>query len=356
MISELHLRIWFNETWRGTYQFIKLLRQGASPRRLTIIGSHPIPSTPFLQACDAVITEPGAEGDAFVAAALRVCERYRIDVFVPGRNMLAVAGRIADFTAAGVRVICSPAEAIALFATKSGQYAAMRARGLPVPRTIAVTTLAQYQDAYAALAAGGSAVCVKPDVDHGGQGFRIIDPEAERIDALFESPSVRVSPSTIERLLGAVDRFAPLIVGEYLEGPEFSIDVLSDDQTVYAAIPRGKSGPPWTREIVDDPALVDLASRVVREFGLRYLSNVQIRFTAGEPRILEVNTRAASGTYQSAASGLNLPWACLRLALGEPVNLPEPGLPCTLIAYNEAIPMNPPVDPDGPQSLVTAVA
>jgi len=80
------LRIWFNETWRGTYQFIGLLRAGARPRRLTVIGSHRLISTPFLQACDAVVDEPTTDGDAHVDAALEICRRHGGDVFVPGRK------------------------------------------------------------------------------------------------------------------------------------------------------------------------------------------------------------------------------------------------------------------------------
>jgi biotin carboxylase len=335
------IRIWFNETWRGNYQLIGLLRAGAD-RRLTVIGSHGIPSTPFLQACDEVIAEPPEVGAAFVEVALELCRRHRIDVFVPNREMLAVAEQADRFTAAGVAVMCSPAEAVGTFTTKSGQYAEMARVGLPVPRTITVTTLDEFRAAYDTLLADGHAVCFKPDVDHGGQGFRILDSKAEELPALLAPPSARVAPSTVERILGTVASFQPLLVGQFLEGPEYSVDVLSDDGRMLAAVPRGKSGLPWTRELVGDPDVIELTRRVVAAFGLRYLSNVQIRYHGRRPVILEVNTRAASGTYQSAAAGVNLPWLALRLALGQPVDVPAPSFPHTLIAYTEAMPMRRP--------------
>ncbi|WP_018499987.1 ATP-grasp domain-containing protein [Parafrankia discariae] len=327
-----------------------------------MLGSHQIPSTPFLQACDAVIDEPPGEGDEFVEQALAACRRHGVDVFVPGRNMLDVAARVGEFEAAGVRVMCSPAASARIFTTKSGQYAAMAARGLPVPRTRTVTTFAQFEAACAELSAAGGTVCVKPDVDHGGQGFRIIDGDAERLTALFEPPSVRVSPATLERILGRAGSFPALVVGEYLGGPEFSVDVLSRPApgtgaaapetgaaagpvavpgSVLAAVPRGKDGLPWTRNLRADAAVTELATRVVEAFGLAYLNNVQIRYRGATPVLLEVNTRAASGTYQSAATGLNLPWFALALLLGEPVEVGSPDLPQTLIAYNEAMVMRP---------------
>lgn len=328
-----------------------------------MLGSHQIPSTPFLQACDAVIDEPPGEGDEFVEQALAACRRHGIDVFVPGRNMLDVAARVGEFEAAGVRVMCSPAASARIFTTKSGQYAAMAARGLPVPHTRTVTTFAEFEAARDELSAGGCMVCVKPDVDHGGQGFRIIDGDAERLTALFEPPSVRVSPATMERILGRAGSFPALVVGEFLDGPEFSVDVLSRPASgtspapgtspvpgpgpvampgsVLAAVPRGKDGLPWTRNLRADAAVTELATRVVEEFGLAYLNNVQVRYRAATPVLLEVNTRAASGTYQSAAAGLNLPWLALALLLGEPVEVGSPDLPQTLIAYNEAMVMRP---------------
>ncbi len=336
-------RIWFNETWRGTYQLIGLLRAGAgSGRRLTVLGSHRIPSTPFLQACDEVVDEPPEVGDAFVEVALELCRRHRVDVFVPNREMLAIAEQADRFKADGIAVMCSPAEAVRTFTTKDGQYREMARRGLPVPRAVPVRTLAGFRAAYAALVADGLPVCFKPDVDHGGQGFRVIDPAAEELGALLAPPSVRVALSTVERILGSVPDFPALMVGQYLSGPEYSVDVLSDDGRLIAAVPRGKSGGPWTRELVDDPEVVELTRRVVAAFGLSYLSNVQIRYDDGRPVVLEVNTRAASGSYQSAAAGVNLPWLALRLALGLAVDDPAPTLPHTLIVYTEAMPMRSP--------------
>ncbi|MGF7236197.1 MAG: ATP-grasp domain-containing protein [Frankia sp.] len=337
-------RIWFNETWRGTYQLIGLLRAGAG-RRLTVLGSHTIASTPFLQACDEVIDEPREVGDAFVETALAMCHRYQVDVFVPNREMLAVAQQADRFKAAGVALMCSPAEAVEIFTTKSRQYTEMASRGLPVPRAVPVRTLAEFRAAYAALVADGLPVCFKPDVDHGGQGFRMIVPDAEDLPALLAPPSVRVGLGTVERILGSVPDFPALMVGQYLCGPEYSVDVLSDDGRLLAAVPRGKSGLPWTRELVDDPEVIELTRRVVAAFGLSYLSNVQIRYDHGRPAVLEVNPRAASGSYQSAAAGVNLPWLALRLALGLPFDGPEPTFPHTLIAYTEAMPMRSPRPP-----------
>ena len=172
---------------------------------------------------------------------------------------------------------------------------------------------------------------MKPDSDHGGNGFRILDEGEALLASLGRPPSVRVSQEVADQLLASVERFDPLVVSEYLPGPELSIDCLSSPAgELLAALPRSKGGLEWTRELVDDPAALDIAAALVRAFGLRYLSNVQVKYSRlsnGRPVLLEVNTRAASGLYQSCrAGGVNLPALALRLTLGEDITIPEPGL------------------------------
>jgi biotin carboxylase len=98
--------------------------------------------------------------------------------------------------------------------------------------------------------------------------------------------------------------------------------------------------------LVDDRDVVGIARRMVEGLGLRYLSNVQVRYRTRsgtpEPVLLEVNTRAASGLYQSClAGGVNLPDLALRLTLGETVEPPRPTFGRAVLVYNEAMPFLP---------------
>ena len=69
---------------------------------------------------------------------------------------------------------------------------------------------------------------------------------------------------------------------------------------------------------------LNLAHRVA------YLANTQVRYWQGpgdeKPRayLLELNTRIAGGLFQTALAGVNLPWAAVRLALGEDVGTLHP--------------------------------
>lgn len=337
------LRVWFNQAYRGGYQLIGLLRDGAAADGLDlyVVGTHTARSTPFLQACDLALPEQEhLTGDDWVEHALAFCAEHSIDVFVPGRERLAVAEQLDRFTAAGVRVLVSPADAVRVLGDKSLAHRVSVSLGVPVPVTHVVHDAAGFRQAYDALLAAGLRACLKPAVDHGAKGFRVLDESAGGYDDLLALPSARVHPDLVERLIGEQvaqhGRVAPLLVCELLQGDEISVDVLADDGEVLAAVPRSKGGPQWTRLLVDDPEALAITETVVKGLGLRYLCNVQVRYGRGVCRLLEVNTRPASGLFHSAASGLNLPYAALRLLLDGHVELPDPRLGATVLTYTEA--------------------
>jgi len=78
-----------------------------------------------------------------------------------------------------------------------------------------------------------------------------------------------------------------------------------------------------SRRIVDDPLARSTAEILTAAHRIGYLSNTQVRYWRGpdderqEPYLLEVNTRAAGGLFQTALAGVNLAWAALQVAAGE---------------------------------------
>lgn len=353
------LRIWFNQAYRGTYQLVRGLREAAAGDGFTlfVVGTHTAPSTPFLQACDLALPErDDLTGDAWVEHALAFCREHEVDVFVPGRQRLAVARAQERFEAAGVRVMVNRPDALALLDDKARTHRWALGAGIPVPTTHVVHDAAGFRGAYEDLRARGLEACLKPATDHGARGFRVLDETVGTWADLTAPPDVRVHPDRVEAMLAEAGTVAPLLVSEHLTGAELSVDVLCDDGEVLAAVPRSKSGPTWTRQLVDDVGALEITDSVVKGLGLRYLVSVDVRYgegrneqITGDPgtgaaRLLEVNTRAASGLFHSRAAGADLAYAALRLLLDGHVDPPRLALGVTVLTYTEAMTVTLPWD------------
>ena len=120
----------------------------------------------------------------------------------------------------------------------------------------------------------------------------------------------------------------PVMVQRLMDGPEFSIDTLSDrDGRCLNAIPRtmieSRGGESIKGTVIDDPELVALGRDVVERLGTRGPCTVQaFRDKDIGLGITDVNTRfggAYPAPIYAALPGRTYPELILRMARGEPV-------------------------------------
>lgn len=317
------IRVWFNRTFSSAYHAVNLIRHNPAGVPVEIYGSHDTPDAVFLGACDHTFTEPSVPAPAYVEWALEFCATHEIDVFIPKRHLETIAAHRFAFEAAGVRLLIagSPGSLRAVN-DKSSLYTALtRIAPHAAPRFRTVSTAAEFAIAYEEIAAGGTGVCFKPAFGEGGGGFRIVDPTASPLAALSEFPSARVGLHATLDALAGVESFAPLVVCELLPGAESSIDCLGAEGELIAAVSRRKLDR-RTQRIERSPELVQVAEAITAEFGLSGLYNIQFMVGRDGPKVIDVNPRMAAGIDVSAASGVNLPWLGVQLALTGSVEVP----------------------------------
>ncbi len=328
------LTIYFNRTYSTNTHVIAMLRANPDGRAVRVIATHADPSSPVLAASDVTAPEPPEDvrGEDYVRWALEFTAAHDVDVFVPRLEMDALAGARERFAAQGVRLLSAPAAAVRHFEDKHATYVDAAARGLPVPPYRVVADGASLRAAFAEIDALCGSACLKPVSGVGGDGFRILSADrpalVDLLGPLTPTVTVDAAADVLDRALAAGETVPPLLVLPFLPGPEVSVDVLARrDGRPVAAIGRSKDG--RRRRIVDDPAAREIAETLVAAHGVSYLSNVQIRYWDGPsgreslPFLLEVNTRMSGGLFQTALSGVNLPWAAVRLALGEEPEVPH---------------------------------
>ncbi|SNS79967.1 ATP-grasp domain-containing protein [Actinacidiphila glaucinigra] len=311
------LRIWLSSAGVATTQVMRMLRGNPDSVDVRIHGTNVDPSAPALAACDVAEVEPRHVGDdAYADFALDFCRRHGIDVLVPPRRLTALAGRADAFAAEGTRLMCSPLASVEILTSKSRTYEEALTAGIPVPPWRVVRDADGLRAAVDELAATGETLCIKPAGEYSAFGFRILEDRPMGIRDLLAPArpmaSVDAVAQAMKRAADEGEHVPRMIVMPYLEGPEISVDCLSaPGGRLLAAIPRAKEG--RYRLLLDDPGITEIASRLVGHFSLAYLSNVQLRHRNGEPVLLEANPRPSAGIFQTAFTGVNLPWAAVRL-------------------------------------------
>ncbi|WP_426445869.1 ATP-grasp domain-containing protein [Paenibacillus sp. S-38] len=140
------------------------------------------------------------------------------------------------------------------------------------------------------------------------------------------------------------------LIEEYIEGPEFSVELFLQEGTpVFAAVTEKRTSPlPYFVEVLhtlptsvhreSETALIDTAVRALKAIGLvNGPSHVEVKLSASGPRIIEVNGRPGGDHISSdllvQAFGLDIFAATVNYYLGEPAELQPARKRAAAIAY-----------------------
>lgn len=335
------LRVWLNRTFATNHHVVHMLKNNPDQEPVHVLASHADPDSPVLAAADERFTDPThLDAEQYVEFALGFCRDHDVSVFWPTWHQEALAHARGRFEALGVHLMTSPPHTIGLFEDKARTYEHAARLGLPVPDYRVVTTVEEFTDAYTTIKDLGHAqVCMKPIVGVGAEGFRIISNGPRTFESLTAKAGDHISYTETVALLGQRSVFSPYLVMPFLAGGEVSVDALAYEGKVLSAVPRFKRPSTRAVELLDSPELVNWTATLVAEYDLAYLVNAQFRFDdAGKPYLLEVNTRASGGLFQSCLSGGNLPWAAVQVARhGIGARVPTPRFPVRLSTLSSAV-------------------
>lgn len=193
----------------------------------------------------------------------------------------------------------------------------LKSAGVPVPGFTAVTSL---EEARRIIDATTLPLVIKPCDNMGARGVKKINQPDELPSAFQEAKESSISGN--------------LILEEYMEGPEFSLDAIIYDGeiTITGVADRHITREPWfveeghtmpsnaPREILDEVEQTFLAA--IRALGINHgAAKGDIKMTAKGAKVVEVASRL-SGGWMSAhtyplSSGVNLIRAGIEVALGQ---------------------------------------
>ncbi|OGU74787.1 MAG: biotin carboxylase [Ignavibacteria bacterium RBG_16_34_14] len=119
----------------------------------------------------------------------------------------------------------------------------------------------------------------------------------------------------------------PIIIQEFLRGDEFNVAALGNGTgEMTGAVAMRKlyitdKGKGWAGITIDDNRFLELSRIVIEK--TKWRSGIELEFIksaeTGEYYLLEINPRFPAWTYLAPVAGQNLPYAMIRLTLGEDV-------------------------------------
>jgi len=263
----------------------------------TTIAADPNPLAPAQYAAHHRTAVPRIDDPEYVPALQALCEQYNVGAVVPLTDLdlevLAHARKAGQLPA----FVPDPEIARATF-DKYETHLLLERLGLPSPPTVLPGD-----------PVGHYPVMIKP---RQGSGAR----------SIHRADDARAA----EFFVDYVDE--PTMVQWWMDGPEFSIDTLSNlDGQCLNAIPRSmiesRGGESIKGTVLDDPELVDLGRRVVEAIGARGPCTVQVfRDREIGLGITDVNTRfggAFPAPMYAAHPGRTYPELIVRMARGEQI-------------------------------------
>jgi carbamoyl-phosphate synthase large subunit len=297
----------------GSAALLHALRENGE-REVRLVGTDMSERSVGRHLCDAFHLVPAGSDPAFADAMREVVERERADAVLPQSSfdLEGLAAHRDDFPAP---VLVSQPETIRRSNDKAETYELLHRLGVPAPEFRRVRGAREVEAAAHELGYPGRPVCFKPVFSSGSRGFRVLDPTVDRAHQLLhERPG-----SVAMRLEEALELLPPeggteLLVMELATGGERTIDGIADGRAVVLGHPKTReamrAGLAMYFVTLEDPALMELADRIVAELEIEHFFNIQL---VGE-HVIEINPRISTIVYQK---DLNLPYLGVKRALGE---------------------------------------
>jgi carbamoyl-phosphate synthase large subunit len=277
---------------------IKGLRQ-QQEFRVKVVGTdiNPADLIAGSSLCDVFYTVPMAADPNYLQSLLTICQKERVQLLIPivDPEILVLANNREIFEKSGVRLVVSDPETVSICDDKYATVLFLRQHDIPAPWTMLAEEITDPESLT-------YPVFVKPRHGVGSvNAFRVDSPQ---------------------ELIWTESKVGDMVVQEYLEGEEFTTDVLADfDGRVLAVVPRQrletKSGISYKGRTCHDQHLIQWGCRIAETMKIRGPANIQCIVSANLPVYFEVNPRFSGGLPLTIAAGVNGPWWTLKLMNGQ---------------------------------------
>ncbi|MEM2175059.1 MAG: ATP-grasp domain-containing protein [Candidatus Micrarchaeia archaeon] len=314
----------------GIVGTIYSLRHNPDNRRFKIISTDIRDNVVGKYLSDSFYRVPPAESPDYVEVMKSIVIKEKALVILPQttREVEALSKNLNEFDRIGVKVVVSGYDTIKIANDKFLLLEKAKELGIPYPLYYLVSSEKELLEALNSLNYPSNKVVVKPRISNGMRGLRILTEDSWDVER-FLSEKPEGIEINLNNLLSILRNgiFPELLVMEYLNGEEYTVDVFRNNSGIIA-IPRLRSA---IRSGITFEALVDLredlivySEKLADALGLRYCFGFQFKFSKeGIPKLLECNPRIQGSMVVSKFANFNMIYYSVMEALGCKIDLKE---------------------------------
>lgn len=316
----------------GGPSIIKGLRS-VKERTIKIVATDIRNDAAGLYLADKAYIVPPGNDPTYIDKMLNIAINEQVDAILPlsSIELPALSKNKELFEDKGVKVLTSNYNSTLIALDKYKTYQYLNSKGISVaPTTYLVQTLDELKSAAQELGFPAKPFVIKQPRGKGQRGFRVITNYKMTIEQFLESKpyDINMPYESLINMLKEAESFPPLMVMEYLPGPEYTVDVLCYKGETIVAIPRLRKqttlGISTVGVAENKEEIIGLVKDIVEAFNFDYIVNMQFKYNeTGEPKLLEINPRIAGTVCLSIEAGVNIPYLAIKLALGEEIKKDE---------------------------------
>lgn len=297
------MRVWIGHWFSTAYHFINSLKEAGA----YVIASNYRDTCVYKTNADEFYIEPEIENDEeYIEYCLNFCKEHNIDFILPRKHIKALSANKQRFLDLGVKLACEDnRDMYEIFESKLKTASYFKDfESVKVPEQVGVNTAEDFKNVYTDLLSRYNLVCIKQDVDEGGQSYKLISDRKPKIERLRENNGLCYSFDFVYKCMCAVDNFNTEVVMPYLNGVEISVDCLGFDENHFYAVPRQKLSNRITH-LEQDSTLYNICKEFWSRTKLRCPFNIQFRYHNNQLYLLEVNLRLSGGSWKAKSVGVD---------------------------------------------------
>jgi len=289
-------------TGAGTASAVTVIKSLKSQNELeiTTIAGDPDPMAPGLHLAEEKIILPKLSSTGYINDLLKICRDNKINVLIPAysKELSLISTNVRSLSNEGVRTLMHPIGSIDLCNNKLAFASFLQKRNILTPMTFNSNNIKEDPPNFPLFA--------KPNTGSSSTGTFKIDTEDE--------------------LEASLSKYPDKIYQQFIDGEEYTIDVLSDTGGKPIVIsPRQrlstKAGQSVKAVTVEDYAMNEIVKSICQEIRFNGPLNVQVIKNGNKYYLIEINPRfAAGGLGLTIAAGANIPLLAVKLILGLPIS------------------------------------